>query len=221
MEVEWATRAGPRHPARRRHVPVQPGQRRGRPRHADHARHPRRGAPVEHAAADLHRPGAGLRAAGVRPRAVRRRAGQQEQAEQAQDRPVPEEPRLQEGVRARPGHRRGHRPAHLGRHVQPGDRRFLPRGRLPARRDPQLPGAARLVARRQDGVLHAAGDDRPVLAGARQQGAGQLRPEEAVAFQERYMQQVPLEQKVDDGAAVPAEGRAGRRPTPPAEARRR
>ena len=39
----------------------------------------------------------------------------------------------------------------LGRHVQPGDRRFLPRGRLPARRDPELPGAARLVARRQDG----------------------------------------------------------------------
>ena len=54
MKVEWAARAGPRHPARRRHVPVQPGQRRRRLRHEDHARHPRRGAPVEHAAADLH-----------------------------------------------------------------------------------------------------------------------------------------------------------------------
>jgi glutamyl-tRNA synthetase len=36
-------------------VTVQPGQRGGRLRHADHPRHPRRGAPVEHAAANLHR----------------------------------------------------------------------------------------------------------------------------------------------------------------------
>ena len=35
------------------------------------------------------------------PPAVRRRAGQQEQAEQAEDRAVPEEPRLQEGLRPR------------------------------------------------------------------------------------------------------------------------
>ena len=93
---------------------------------------------------------------------------------------VPEEPGLQEGLRARQGHRRPPRPDDRGRHVQPGDRRFLRAGRLPARRDHELPGAARLVARRQDGVLHTAGDDRAVLAGARQQGAGQLRREEAV-----------------------------------------
>ena len=36
------------------------------------------------------------------------------------------------------------------RDLQPGDRRLLRAGRLPARRDRQLPGAARLVARRQD-----------------------------------------------------------------------
>ena len=41
-----------------------------------------------------------------------------------------------------------------GRDVQSRHRRFLPRRRLPARRDPQLPVAARLVARRQArGVL--------------------------------------------------------------------
>ena len=55
--------AGPRDPAGRRHVPVPPGQRGRRPRLADHPRDSRRGAPLEHAAADLHRPGSGLSAA--------------------------------------------------------------------------------------------------------------------------------------------------------------
>ena len=44
-------------------VPLPPGQRRRRPRLRHHARHPRRGAPVEHAAAGVHRPGARLPAA--------------------------------------------------------------------------------------------------------------------------------------------------------------
>ena len=40
------------------------------------------------------------------------------------------------------------------RHVQPGDRRFLRAGGLPARRDHQLPGPVGLVAGRQDGGFH-------------------------------------------------------------------
>ena len=68
--VRMGPRAGPRHPAGRRHVPVSPGQRGRRLRFRDHARHPGRRAPVEHAAADLHRPVARLSAAGVRPPAV-------------------------------------------------------------------------------------------------------------------------------------------------------
>ena len=43
-----------------------------------------------------------------------------------------------------------------GRDVQPGDRRFLRAGRLSARRAAQLFAAAGLVARRQDGRVHAA-----------------------------------------------------------------
>ena len=87
-------RAGPRHPAGRRHVPVSSGHGRRRPRHADLARDPRRGAPLQHAAAGVHVRAARLRAAAVRPPAVRRRAGQQDQAQQAQARQVSQEPRL-------------------------------------------------------------------------------------------------------------------------------
>ncbi len=47
-------RGRPRHPARRRHLPLSPGERRRRRRDGDHPRHPRRGAPLEHAAPDLH-----------------------------------------------------------------------------------------------------------------------------------------------------------------------
>ena len=106
--VRLGPRAGPRHPAGRRHLPVPPGERRRRFRLRDHARHPRRGASLEHAAADLHRPVARLPAAGVRPPAVRRRAGQQEQAQQAEDSQVSEEPRLHAGLRARPRRSRKH-----------------------------------------------------------------------------------------------------------------
>ena len=42
-----------------------------------------------------------------------------------------------------------------GRHVQSGDRRFLRAGRLSARGDHQLPGAAGLVAGRQDRAFSA------------------------------------------------------------------
>ncbi len=95
-------RAGPRHPAGRRHVPVSPGHGRRRPRHADLARDPRRGASVEHAAAGVHVRAARLRAAAVRSPAVRRRAGQQDQAQQAQARQVSQEPRLRAADGARP-----------------------------------------------------------------------------------------------------------------------
>ena len=104
---QWARGAGPRHPARRRHVPLPPGQRRRRSRLRDLARDPRRGAPVEHAAAGVHRAGAGHPAARVRAPAVRRRTGQQEQAQQAQARQVSQEPRLRPGEPARHGDRRG------------------------------------------------------------------------------------------------------------------
>ena len=60
VEVAVGPRAGPRHPAGRRHLPLSPGQRGGRLRFPDHARHPRRRASFEHAAAGLHRPVAGL-----------------------------------------------------------------------------------------------------------------------------------------------------------------
>ncbi len=81
--IPMGPRARSRHPARRRHAALQPGQRGRRLRFRNLARHPRGRASLEHAAADVHRPIAGLSAAGVRPRAVRGRAGQQEQAEQA------------------------------------------------------------------------------------------------------------------------------------------
>ena len=58
----------------------------------DHARHSCRRAPVEHAAADLHRPGTGLSAAALCAPALCRRARQPAEAQQAQDRRVPEEP---------------------------------------------------------------------------------------------------------------------------------
>ena len=103
--VRVGPRAGPRGPAGRRHVPVSPGQRRRRLRLRDHARHSRRRASLEHAAADLHRPIARLSAAEVRAPALRRRAGQQEQAQQAQARQVPQESRLRAGQRARSGDR--------------------------------------------------------------------------------------------------------------------
>ena len=148
--VPVGPRAGPRGPADRRLVPLPPGQRGGRPRFPDHPRDPRRGAPLEHAAAGVHPRGARLSAAGVRPSAVRGRAGQPEQAEQAEARQVSEEPRLRPTGRARPEDRRSDRSRRRGRHLQPGDRRFLRDGRLPARGDHQLPGPAGLVAGRED-----------------------------------------------------------------------
>ena len=68
---------------------------------------------------------------------------------------VPEEPRLRQGARARHAIAAAMKLHDRARDVQPGHRRFLRAGRLPARRDRQLPAAARLVARRQDRVLHA------------------------------------------------------------------
>ena len=121
-------------------------------------RDPGRGAPVEHPAADLHAGRAGLPAAGVCPRPVRGRTGQQEQAQQAEDRAVPEEPRLQEGVRPREGDRRPDRRARGAGVVQPGAGRLLRAGRLPAGRGAELPRAPRLGDRRQPGGIHPRGD---------------------------------------------------------------
>ena len=144
--IRMGPRAGPRHPADRWHLPVSSGQRRRRLRFRDHARHPRRRASVEHAAADLHRPVARLSAARVCPFAFRGRAGKQEQTEQAEARQISEESRFRPDLRAWARDRRGTGADHDGRHVQSRDRRFLRAGRLFARRDFELSGALGLVA---------------------------------------------------------------------------
>ena len=95
----------------------------------------------------------------------------------------------------------------------PGDRRFLRAGRLSARRDPQLPGAARLVAR-----------GRKTEFFTRQQMIDQFSLERVnkapasfdakklFAFQERYMQRLPLAEKLELVLPYLREGRPG--PTP-------
>ena len=95
-------------------------------------------------------------------------------------------------------HRASDRPRDERRHLQSGDRRFLPDRRLPARSDHQLPAAARLVAGRQDRAFYARGDDPELLARAREQVAGQFRSDEAVG--------VPAARH--DGAADGRESRA-------------
>ena len=110
----------------------------------------------------------GYPAARVRPPALRRRARVQAQAVQAQAGRLPEEPGLRQGAPARDRDRRRDEPADHARDLQPGRRRFLRAGRLPARRGRQLPGAARLVAGRQDRVHVARPDDRKLRARARE-----------------------------------------------------
>ena len=175
-------RAGPRHPADRRHVPVSSGQRGRRLRFRNHARHSGRRASVEHAAAGVHRPVARLSAARVCPSAVRRRAGQQQQAQQAKARQVSEEPRFRADQRAWLADRRGAGAGHFGRDIQSGDRRFLRASRLSARGDSQLPVAVGLVVGRQARVFHARRDDRQLFARARHPSAGQLRSQKAVGL---------------------------------------
>ena len=158
-------RAGPRHPAGGRQPSLPPGQRGRRPRLCDLARDPGGGAPVEHAAPDLHRRRARPRASPLCAPALRGGAGRQREAEQAEARQVPVAARVQEGVRPRRRHpgraRRGGRAGAL----QPRAGGVLPRCRLPAGRAGQLPAAARLVARRPHRGLHARRDDRALLAG--------------------------------------------------------
>ena len=172
-------RAGPRRAARRRQLPLPPGERGRRPRLPDHARDPRGGAPLEHAAADLHRARPRLRAAGVRAPALRGRARQRREAEQAQGGRLPAASRLREAARARRRDHGGPRRAGRSRVVQPAGRGVLPRRRLPARGPAQLPAAAGLVAGRSDGDVHDRGDDRAVHARAGQPVGGQLRSAEA------------------------------------------
>ena len=204
--------AGPRHPARRRLVHLSPGQRRRRPRLRHHPRHPRRGAPVEHAAADLHR---------------RRRWAIPLPA--YAHLPYVAEPGSKNKLSKRkldaylknPDFAKVHQHGTAiaaamelddhARDVQPGDRRFLRAGRLPARRDPQLPGAARLVARRQDRVLHARADDRELLARAREQGAGQLRSRQAARVPGALHARPAARRQGRGRAAVPRARRPGRR----------
>ena len=59
------------------------------------------------------------------------------------------------------------------------ERRGAARGRLPGRGGRQLPRPARLALRLRARAVHARGADRPLLAGARQLGAGRLRRQEA------------------------------------------
>ena len=117
-----------------------------------------------------------LSAAGVCPSAVRRRAGQQEQAQQAEARQVSEEPRLRaahastaSAIAAALGL------ATVGRDVQPVIVDFYEQvGYLP---DAIINYLLLLGWSLDDKtrVLHARGDDRQLLARAREQGAGQLR----------------------------------------------
>ena len=100
-------------------------------------------------------------------------------------------------------------PADRGRHVQPGDRRFLRTGGLSARRDHQLPGAAGLVAGRQDRVHVAADDDRQFFARAGDQGAGQLRSQEAVGVPGPLHAGAAAQAEGGPDARLPAAGRAG------------
>ncbi len=169
----------PCHPAHRRLVHLSPGERRRRPRLRHHARDPRRGAPVEHAAAGLHRPVARHSPARLRPPALRRRAGIEAQAVEAEAGRLSQARRLREGAPARNRDRRRDEASGRARDLQPGRRRLLRASRLPARRGRELPPAARLVAGRQDRVHDARADDRELLARACEPGAGQLRPDQA------------------------------------------
>ena len=107
--------------------------------------------------------------------------------------------------------------------------------RVPARRDPQLPDAARLVARRRDRDPLGARSGSPhfTLDGVNKSPAS-FDPQKLLSFQERYMQALPADERF---AALPAvrrargvdrepavRGRACRRPArssrPPASASR-
>ena len=106
-----------------------------------------------------------------------------------------------------------HRPADRGRDVQPGDRRFLRAGRLPARRDRQLPGAARLVARRQDRDLHARSEMIEQFSLERVNKApASFDPKKLVAFQAALHAAAAARREGASGAALP--GAAGWRATP-------
>ena len=86
--------------------------------------------------------------------------------------------------------------ADRARHVQPGDRRFLPQvGYLPEAILNYL-ALLGLVAGRQDRALHPRGVGRVLLARPGEQGPGQLRPAEALGLPGPHMQQLPLERKV-------------------------
>src|SRR6185369_767872 len=114
-------------------------------------------------------------------------------------------------------HRHGDRPRHRARDLQPGGRRFLRAGRLPARRDRELPGAARLVAGRQDRDHDPRADDRGVHARAREPRPGQLRSRQAGRVSDAVHARAAGRREGARRAPVPREGGA----PAPADRRRR
>ena len=99
--------------------------------------------------------------------------------------------------------------------LQPGDRRFLRADRLSARRDPQLLGAAGLVAGRQAGGFSRDEMIENFSLERVNKAPASFDPEETLAFQDRYMQRLPLDEKLRHDAALPGAGRAGApRPRP-------
>ncbi len=95
-------------------------------------------------------------------------------------------------------HRRPPRPDDRGRDVQPGDRRFLQAGRLPARRDHQLPGAARLVPLDDKTEFFTRQQMIDLFSLERVNKApASFDAKKLFAFQERYMQALPVEEKVE------------------------
>ncbi len=146
-------RAGPRHPApTARACITSPGS--STTSDADLARHPRRGAPLQHAAAGVHRPVARLPAAAyahlpyVAEPGSKNKLSKRKLDKYLKNRDFAA--LMEHGLSIAAAHGAGD----VGRDVQPGDRRLLRAGGLSARRDPQLPAAAGLVARRQErGVL--------------------------------------------------------------------
>ena len=82
-------------------------------------------------------------------------------------------------------------------------------GFLPGR-DSQLPAAVGLVARRQDGGVHARGNARALLARAGEQGPGQFRSGETVGVPGPGDAAVAAEAESGADGAVSAAGRAGR-----------
>ena len=120
-------------------------------------------------------------------------------------------PDFKKVLRSRQGNRRSPRADDRSRDVQSGHRRFLPRSRLLAGCDPELPRTAWLVVddKTEDFTRQQMID---LFSLERvNKAAASFDAKKLWAFQERRMQALPVAEKVERGAAVPAFGLAWRR----------